>query len=654
MTSGSKPRRILHPSTTAAILLGGYDFSTSGIGKRQSERMAGADVRNWLYGKPAELGLGLDRRLDLFASPLSATDQFSVIQTRLGALLKEAEKAKLPIEDVLVYYIGHGIASDEGGLSLLLEASRQDTQFVTGIRTADLAEVLRKVAGKQRRHLILDCCFADKAAPDLFIGPVAGAWASRIAEGDEEAVLRGTLLLCASSRRIKALAPKDMDTTLFTGAFLDAVCKGSGAMPAHMSFADVRALCVNFVEAKMGKGAPLPVLHAPDQSMGDLSAAPAFENWAVLPLPPVEEPSATDLLQAGLQQEAEDFPALAARFYRKAIGLGAVDAMTRLGALLQEGADGVDRDEHEAFRLLNEALEAGDLEAMIRVAYMRHRGVTSWGFPPNPGIMSKLIQKAAARGFADAQSQLGQAYRGWFELDGIPYDLEKALDWLSKAAEQGHRLALLQYGRLLLELAADKADADKESRAKSCLLRAKTGGTPSLWWRLFKLHMSTEIGNDAFFAEQADERIAEFDDRLLGGEAKSQRQYIRRALRNPDHYRFYLAQCYETGHYFLAEDREKAFQLYEEAARSGSGDLNEFGRTLSRYKTAIAYETGLFGRRASRIEAERWFRKAKESVFWIRDYVFYEGLHKGLKLEDLIDEGLRRIADDAPLKGDEV
>jgi hypothetical protein len=193
----------------------------------------------------------------------------------------------------------------------------------------------------------------------------------------------------------------------------------------------------------------------------------------------------------------------------------------------------------------------------------------------------------------------------------------------------------------------DTADDVTESRAKSFLLQAKDGGEPSLWWRLLNLNWPTEIMSDAYFAEEADERIALFDDRQLDGEAKTQRQYLRQALKNPARHRIYLAQCYEEGHYFLVENPEKAFQLYEDAARSDGSDLNDIGRTLSQYKTAIAYETGLFGRRASRIEAELWFRKAKESVRWISDYVFYDGLHKGEKLADLVDEGLRRIADDS-------
>ena len=635
--------RILHPARTAAILLGGYDFSASGLGVRHTERMAGHEVRNWLYGQPADQGLGLDSRLDLFGSPLSATDQFAEISVKLGALLKEH-----PIEDVLVYYVGHGVPGEQGGLSLLVQASLKDTEFVTGIRTADLVEVLRKIAGKQRRYIILDCCFADKAAPDLFTGPVAAAWASRIAESDEEKSLYGTLLFCASSRGIKARAPQGMGTTLFTAAFIEAVSNGSDTKPAVMSFADIRSLCVEFVKAKSDTNPPLPVLHAPDQSMGDLSAALAFDNWAVKPRPAPQTavPSPANLVQIGLRHEAEMFPALAVRYYRRAAALGAVDGMTRLGALLQEGADGVERDEYEAFKVLNVALEAGDGEAMVRVAFMRGRGVASWNFPPNPRTESKLIQRAAAQGFSDAQCQLGQAYCHRFTLDGIPYDDEKARLWLGKAAEQGHRLGLLQYGTLLLKDAGDEAEAN---RAKAFLRRAKAGGKPSLWWHLAGLGSSGTMMSDVYFAHQADERIAEFDDREFDEETKQQRMYLRLALRDPDtiHHKFALAQYYEEGWHFLRADREMAFQLYEEVARATGDGPNAFGRSFSQYKTALAYEGGLFGRLASRVEAEHWFRKAKASLFWISDHVFHSGPHEGAKLADLIEEGLRRTTDNA-------
>lgn len=57
-------------------------------------------------------------------------------------------------------------------------------------------------------------------------------------------------------------------------------------------------------------------------------------------------------------------------------------------------------------------------------------------------------QGPAAKGDADAQFNLGQAYRLG---KGVPADKAKAEDWYRKAAEQGHFQAEDNYGRMLFE-----------------------------------------------------------------------------------------------------------------------------------------------------------------------------------------------------------
>ena len=57
-------------------------------------------------------------------------------------------------------------------------------------------------------------------------------------------------------------------------------------------------------------------------------------------------------------------------------------------------------------------------------------------------------QGPAARGDADAQFNLGQAYRLG---KGVPVDLARAEDWYRRAAEQGHFQAEDNYGRMLFE-----------------------------------------------------------------------------------------------------------------------------------------------------------------------------------------------------------
>ncbi|MCL2188658.1 MAG: sel1 repeat family protein [Defluviitaleaceae bacterium] len=62
-------------------------------------------------------------------------------------------------------------------------------------------------------------------------------------------------------------------------------------------------------------------------------------------------------------------------------------------------------------------------------------------------------QKAAQQGYADAQYCLGISYeRG----EGVKADNNRALEWLEKAAEQGHEEALFNYNELLVKTPNNK------------------------------------------------------------------------------------------------------------------------------------------------------------------------------------------------------
>ena len=77
-------------------------------------------------------------------------------------------------------------------------------------------------------------------------------------------------------------------------------------------------------------------------------------------------------------------------------------------------------------------------------------GVDAW----TAGDFAAAIQQwqpAAARGDADAQFNLGQAYRLG---RGVPQDMVKAEELFGKAAAQGHPQASDNYGLLLFQRAA--------------------------------------------------------------------------------------------------------------------------------------------------------------------------------------------------------
>jgi cell division septation protein DedD len=104
-------------------------------------------------------------------------------------------------------------------------------------------------------------------------------------------------------------------------------------------------------------------------------------------------------------------------------------------------------------------------------------------------------QAPAARGDADAEFNLGQAYKLG---RGVPEDMAKAQDWYRKAAEQGHFQAQDNYGLLLFQSGKqsaavpwlEKSVSRGEPRAELVLgtmLFNGDGGQPKDWPRAYAL-----------------------------------------------------------------------------------------------------------------------------------------------------------------------
>jgi len=124
-------------------------------------------------------------------------------------------------------------------------------------------------------------------------------------------------------------------------------------------------------------------------------------------------------------------------------------------------------------------------------------------------------QGPAARGDADAQFNLGQAYRLG---KGVPVDKAKAEDWYRKAAEQGHFQAEDNYGRMLFEKGAyaqaapwlEKSAARGDPRGEliyGTMLFNGDGGLQKDWPRAYAL--LTRASNAGL--PQASQTLGEMD-----------------------------------------------------------------------------------------------------------------------------------------------
>lgn len=260
--------------------MGAHDWTNIGRGCAPSFRRSAQEVVDYLQDSN---GLALDPKLvlDLFDNKASANDQLARTKEILEAQLRDRADAGRPVNDVLLYYIGHGDTDDQGHLSLLVRRSSRGLEADTGIRAPALANMLRRAAPQQRRFVILDCCFSEAAAR-AFIGMSGNldqqvvAMAAKDFRDDQP--MHGTILLCSSPVGDVSFGPPNAERTLFTGAVIEVLRQGVEGRPNFLSFADLRHAASERMRVSFGANAPQPVLHQVNASHGDLTHAPAFPN----------------------------------------------------------------------------------------------------------------------------------------------------------------------------------------------------------------------------------------------------------------------------------------------------------------------------------------------------------------------------------------
>lgn len=127
----------------------------------------------------------------------------------------------------------------------------------------------------------------------------------------------------------------------------------------------------------------------------------------------------------------------AAVWYKKAANNGHSHSTTKLGWFYESGF-GVRQDYSQAKKSYEKAAKQDYPWAMYNLAWVHKQGN---GTPQNYLQAFKLFQMSAELGYASAQFQLGRIYSYDFETYGVEYDLQKAIDFLEIAAENGENNA---------------------------------------------------------------------------------------------------------------------------------------------------------------------------------------------------------------------
>ncbi len=152
---------------------------------------------------------------------------------------------------LLLYYVGHGVLTDQGELCLTVTSTRRKRPESSGLPWETLAKILRRSCPARARLIILDCCFAGQA-----IEALAGHGDSGLADITH---VEGVYTLTATTRNHTAHVPapgqQDTTRTSFTGELCDLVHSGIPGKPAYLTLADIYPELRKRLKAK---GLPTP------------------------------------------------------------------------------------------------------------------------------------------------------------------------------------------------------------------------------------------------------------------------------------------------------------------------------------------------------------------------------------------------------------
>jgi uncharacterized caspase-like protein len=275
--------------TCSVIFLGAWNFERNSAFTNRAFRRSKADFEDYLRS-PVPRGLGVlsSRVLDLFNSPLEPGKQLRQIGDFVEQIRAETPDS---VRDLIVYYVGHGYFGGHDRQFYVAVAS-MDTAVpdATGLRIASLGEVLKPYVRSFRIYYLLDCCFAGEALKALQAGGEGVAIAAHLAlkveapQAHSMNPRRGSALLCATSKDDFAMAPSDLGRTVFSDALIEALRDGDSELGPRLTLAQLKDVVWDRIRAKH-EAAPehqvRPVIHAPDQSDGDVSTQVAlFPNPA--------------------------------------------------------------------------------------------------------------------------------------------------------------------------------------------------------------------------------------------------------------------------------------------------------------------------------------------------------------------------------------
>jgi hypothetical protein len=266
--------KLLERGRTAAVLLGAQSWPHAGLKGGASFYRSAQGIKSYLLSSTG-LGLKGEDILDLFDSEKSASEQLKAIGNFLAKRMLCSDAHKKSLTDIFIYYVGHGSFVENTNEFLML-VKNSDPNFDTEcILARSLARRLRVDAPLLRQIVVLDCCFSG-AAHRVWQNNSASEAAARNAASDMPGT--GSVFLCSSAEELVSMAPENAETTMFTGALLDALETGIAQFQGDLTVRQARDLAWDAMRRRYHSKAVRPIVFALDRGDGDLSDKPAFPN----------------------------------------------------------------------------------------------------------------------------------------------------------------------------------------------------------------------------------------------------------------------------------------------------------------------------------------------------------------------------------------
>jgi uncharacterized protein len=172
----------------------------------------------------------------------------------------------------------------------------------------------------------------------------------------------------------------------------------------------------------------------------------------------------------------------ASRWYRLASNLGDREAAFALGALLLNGATGVDKDRAGAVAQFQKAGELGQAEALYDLGVMAIEG--EGNEKPDFAKAAGYFRRAAEAGDDNGAYSYGVLLR---EGRGVPLDIGESAHWLKRAADGGIIAGQVEYAIMLFNgVGVDK----NEAAAAKIFMRAAARNNPIAQNRLAHLYVT--------------------------------------------------------------------------------------------------------------------------------------------------------------------